>query len=173
MTLGGMAAAVGLIIDDAIVMVEHIMRSPARSSRGSPRAGSARGFRVYQVPCRLIGFYNHHFCSLGFSLRCDRRFFKALSLTMAASLFISFLVAWLAVPSWRIVSSMKKMLRKRSRPFHPASPPSLRGDDAPSCFRVRGCCSSVVSCVPCNGLGELPACRLRIYAVHGRGRVCS
>ena len=26
MTLGGMAAAVGLIIDDAIVMVEHIIR---------------------------------------------------------------------------------------------------------------------------------------------------
>jgi multidrug efflux pump subunit AcrB len=26
MTLGGMAAAVALIIDDAIVMIEHIMR---------------------------------------------------------------------------------------------------------------------------------------------------
>jgi hypothetical protein len=42
---------------------------------GSPRAGSARGVRVYQIPCRLIGFHNHHFCSLGFSLRCDRRLF--------------------------------------------------------------------------------------------------
>lgn len=26
MTLGGMAAAVGLIVDDAVVMLEHVMR---------------------------------------------------------------------------------------------------------------------------------------------------
>ena len=35
MTLGGIAAAVGLLIDDVIVMVEHIAR----------RAGDARGGR--------------------------------------------------------------------------------------------------------------------------------
>ena len=35
MTLGGMAAAVGLIIDDVIVMLEHIMRrlQPAKRAR--------------------------------------------------------------------------------------------------------------------------------------------
>ena len=32
MTLGGMAAAVGLIIDDAIVMTEHIVRRLARAA---------------------------------------------------------------------------------------------------------------------------------------------
>ncbi len=32
MTLGGMAAAVGLIVDDAIVMVEHIIRRLRQSS---------------------------------------------------------------------------------------------------------------------------------------------
>ncbi len=35
MTLGGMAAAVGLIIDDAIVMIEHIMRR-LREARRRP-----------------------------------------------------------------------------------------------------------------------------------------
>src|SRR5436190_15052256 len=37
MTLGGMAAAVGLIIDDAIVMVEHIVRRARGSAEGDAR----------------------------------------------------------------------------------------------------------------------------------------
>src|SRR5207249_8148454 len=45
MTLGGMAAAVGLIIDDAIVMVEHIVRrvrtEHADDSRGRVRRAAA------------------------------------------------------------------------------------------------------------------------------------
>src|SRR5438309_3223974 len=48
MTLGGMAAAVGLIIDDAIVMSEHIVRrlhsaaaTPASPSHGSSQKGDA------------------------------------------------------------------------------------------------------------------------------------
>ena len=45
MTLGGMAAAVGLIIDDAIVMCEHIVyvqrgwRSPAADEFRKPLTG--------------------------------------------------------------------------------------------------------------------------------------
>src|SRR5438876_1000695 len=38
MTLGGMAAAVGLIIDDAIVMVEHIVRRVRGMREGDPRS---------------------------------------------------------------------------------------------------------------------------------------
>ncbi len=98
MTLGGMAAAVGLIIDDAIVMVEHIMR---RLREGTlphhervmnaaveffrPLAGSSAATLVIFVP-------------LAFLSGVSGAFFKALSLTMAASLFISFIVTWLAVP---------------------------------------------------------------------------
>ncbi|KXS32706.1 MAG: Cation efflux system protein CusA [Candidatus Gallionella acididurans] len=98
MTLGGMAAAVGLIIDDAIVMVEHIMR---RLREGTlphhervmnaaveffrPLAGSSAATLVIFVP-------------LAFLSGVSGAFFKALSLTMAASLFISFIITWLAVP---------------------------------------------------------------------------
>ena len=98
MTLGGMAAAVGLIIDDAIVMVEHIMR---RLTEGNfphhqrvmnaateflrPLAGSSAATLVIFIP-------------LAFLSGVTGAFFKALSLTMAASLFISFIVTWLAVP---------------------------------------------------------------------------
>ncbi|HEX8786561.1 MAG TPA: efflux RND transporter permease subunit [Telluria sp.] len=98
MTLGGMAAAVGLIIDDAIVMIEHIMR---RLQGGSgevhkrvmaaaleflrPLAGSSASTLVIFVP-------------LAFLSGVTGAFFKALSLTMAAALLISFLITWLAVP---------------------------------------------------------------------------
>ena len=99
MTLGGMAAAVGLIIDDAIVMVEHIIRR-LRAGEGSkyrqnvlaaaeeftrPLAGSSMATIIIFAP-------------LAFLSGVTGAFFKALSLTMAASLVISFLIAWLAVP---------------------------------------------------------------------------
>ncbi|MDE1999546.1 MAG: efflux RND transporter permease subunit, partial [Burkholderiales bacterium] len=100
MTLGGMAAAVGLIIDDAIVMTEHIVRrlrgSAAATSKhesvmraalefAKPLAGSSAATLVIFVP-------------LAFLTGVTGAFFKALSLTMAAGLAISFVVTWLAVP---------------------------------------------------------------------------
>lgn len=98
MTLGGMAAAVGLIIDDAIVMIEHIMRRLqgqsghahervmlATGEFARPLAGSSASTLVIFVP-------------LAFLTGVTGAFFKALSLTMAAALFISFLISWLAIP---------------------------------------------------------------------------
>ena len=101
MTLGGMAAAVGLIIDDAIVMIEHIMRRLQGADVNSgevhervlkaalefmrPLAGSSASTLIIFAP-------------LAFLTGVTGAFFKALSLTMAAALFISFLMTWLAVP---------------------------------------------------------------------------
>ena len=98
MTLGGMAAAVGLIIDDAIVMIEHIMRRlhenrddlhgrvmKAALEFMRPLAGSSASTLVIFAP-------------LAFLTGVTGAFFKALSLTMACALFISFLITWLAVP---------------------------------------------------------------------------
>jgi len=98
MTLGGMAAAVGLIIDDAIVMIEHIIRRvgekggtyrqkiiAASAEFTRPLAGSSASTIIIFAP-------------LAFWSGLIGEFFKALSLTMAAGLLISFLLAWLAVP---------------------------------------------------------------------------
>jgi CzcA family heavy metal efflux pump len=99
MTLGGMAAAVGLVIDDAIVMIEHIVRrmreGGAKAFHGRvmsaaleftrPLAGSSAATLIIFVP-------------LAFLSGVTGAFFKALSVTMASALFISFLVTWLAVP---------------------------------------------------------------------------
>ncbi|HEB87024.1 MAG TPA: efflux RND transporter permease subunit, partial [Gammaproteobacteria bacterium] len=98
MTLGGLAAAVGLIVDDAIVMLEHIIRRLRERHQNisltirqaaieftPPLAGSSAATIIIFVP-------------LAFLSGVTGAFFKALSLTMASSLFISFLLAWLAVP---------------------------------------------------------------------------
>jgi CzcA family heavy metal efflux pump len=101
MTLGGMAAAVGLIIDDAIVMSEHIVRrlharhATATDAKGrvlaatneftKPLVGSSLSTIIIHIPpAFLIGVTGV--------------FFGALSLSMASSLVISFFVAWLAIP---------------------------------------------------------------------------
>jgi CzcA family heavy metal efflux pump len=98
MTLGGMAAAVALIIDDAIVMIEHIMRrlpegsapirervQAAAAEFSKPLAASSAATIVTHIP-------------LAFLSGVSGSFFKALSLTIASVLTLSFLVAWLAVP---------------------------------------------------------------------------
>src|SRR5205814_615525 len=50
MTLGGMAAAVGLIIDDAIVMVEHIVRRARGSAEGDSRSRVLRAASEFTNP---------------------------------------------------------------------------------------------------------------------------
>jgi CzcA family heavy metal efflux pump len=98
MTLGGMAAAVGLIIDDTIVMLEHIIRR-LRGSSGDNDRKVMHAASEFTRPlsgssfCTIIIF-----APLAFLSGVTGSFFKALSLTMASSLLISYFIAWLAVP---------------------------------------------------------------------------
>lgn len=98
MTLGGMAAAIGLIIDDAIVMIEHIER---RLAGGAVHGGSS-------VQAAAAEFLRPLFSSsaattvifvpLAFLTGVTGAFFKVLSITMAVALLLSFLAAWWLVP---------------------------------------------------------------------------
>ena len=98
MTLGGMAAAVGLIIDDAIVMIEHIVRR----LRGAPAQHHGRVMAAAMEFIRPLAGSSAStiiiFVPLAFLTGVTGAFFRALSLTMAAGLIISFFVTWLAVP---------------------------------------------------------------------------
>jgi CzcA family heavy metal efflux pump len=98
MTLGGMAAAIGLIIDDAIVMVEQI----ARRLRGVGGTGEGRAMAAALEFIHPLSGSSAAtlviFIPLAFLTGVTGAFFKALSLTMASGLFLSFLVTWLAVP---------------------------------------------------------------------------
>jgi len=98
MTLGGMAAAVGLIIDDAIVMIEHMVRrlEEGRAPAGNGLLGAAMEFTRPLVGSSAATVVI--FTPLAFLGGVTGAFFRALSLTMAAALAVSFLVAWLGVP---------------------------------------------------------------------------
>jgi len=102
MTLGGIAAAVGLLIDDVIVMVEHIARRagaigpdglpigdaaviPAAREFMAPLTGSSLATLIVFVP-------------LSFLSGVTGAFSKALSMTMGAALLISWAMSAFVVP---------------------------------------------------------------------------
>ncbi|MET3726074.1 efflux RND transporter permease subunit [Sphingomonas trueperi] len=102
MTLGGIAAAVGLLIDDVIVMVEHIARRAAAPGEDGQPLGDAAvlpAAREFMAPltgsslATLIVFI-----PLSFLSGVTGAFSQALSLTMAAALAISWAMTAFVVP---------------------------------------------------------------------------
>ena len=98
MTLGGMAAAVGLVVDDAVVMLEHVMRRmqegtakdpptllDAAAEMGRPLVGSTLATIIVFLP-------------LAFISGVTGGFFQALAVTMVAALAVSLLYARYVVP---------------------------------------------------------------------------
>jgi multidrug efflux pump subunit AcrB len=98
MTLGGMAAAVGLVIDDVVVMLEHVMRRmqeckdttasallKSAAEMGRPLGGSTLATVVVFLP-------------LAFISGVTGGFFKALAITMVSALLVSLLYARFVVP---------------------------------------------------------------------------
>ncbi|MBI2800633.1 MAG: efflux RND transporter permease subunit [Gammaproteobacteria bacterium] len=100
MTLGGMAAAVGLVVDDTVVMIEHIARRIAeRDTTTSPRERVLMAAMEMTRPLLGSSFATIVvFVPLAFLSGVAGGFFKALALTMVACLTVSFVVALIAVP---------------------------------------------------------------------------
>ncbi len=99
MTLGGMAAAVGLVLDDGIVMVEHGIRR-LRETHGTEPGVLAQAAR--EMTHSLTGSSLATivvFVPLAFLGGVTGAFFKALALTMVSALVVSYLFALLALPS--------------------------------------------------------------------------
>jgi CzcA family heavy metal efflux pump len=98
MTLGGMAAAVGLVVDDAVVMLEHMMRrmqegaAKDRQSLLSAAAEMAKPLYGSSFATIII------FLPLAFVSGVTGGFFKALALTMSATLILSLLYARFVIP---------------------------------------------------------------------------
>ena len=98
MTLGGIAAAVGLVIDDTIVMIEHI----ARRAGTRPGGGSASvlpASREFLTPLSGSSLATIIvFLPLGLLSGVTGAFSRALSITMAAALAFSWLFTAFALP---------------------------------------------------------------------------
>ena len=98
MTLGGMAAAVGLVVDDAVVMLEHIMR---RMQDGAARGASGILAAAAEMSRPLLGSTLATivvFLPLALISGVTGGFFKALALTMVAALGLSLLYARFVIP---------------------------------------------------------------------------
>ncbi|MGA9423342.1 MAG: efflux RND transporter permease subunit, partial [Rhodanobacteraceae bacterium] len=98
MTLGGMAAAVGLIIDDVIVMIEHIMRRLHTESGDAHKRIASAAWEFSRPLTGSSAATVIIFLPLAFLTGVTGAFFKALSLTMASAMIISWLLTWVAVP---------------------------------------------------------------------------
>lgn len=115
MTLGGMAAAVGLVVDDGVVMLEHISRrlqedasngfGDGTGDEPDDEAGRKRGAAVLAATMEMLRPLAASslattviFLPLAFLGGVSGGFFKALALTMASALVVSFFVAFFAVP---------------------------------------------------------------------------
>lgn len=99
MTLGGIAAAIGLLIDDVIVMIEHIARragAPGVEHASTTVLGAAREFLQPLFGSSLATLII--FVPLAFLSGLTGAFFKFLSITMVSALVISYLLAAHAVP---------------------------------------------------------------------------
>ena len=98
MTLGGMAAAVGLVVDDAVVMLEHIMR---RMQEGTAKGAKEVLSAAAEMSRPLFGSTSATiivFLPLAFISGVTGGFFKALALTMVAALTLSLLYARFVIP---------------------------------------------------------------------------
>ena len=178
MTLGGIAAAIGLVIDDAIVVVEAIY---AKLMAGLPRLEAVQT-GIGELVRPLVGSTLTPvvvFIPLAFLEGITGVFFRALALTMVVALLTSLVLAITLTPSlaaW--------LLRDREHAEHGHAPQSAEGgflfrrvlrfyemvlrSALRHRWRTVACCGSRV--VP--GRRHLPAPGERIPAPDGRGRFC-
>ncbi|WP_375395752.1 efflux RND transporter permease subunit [uncultured Sphingomonas sp.] len=103
MTLGGMAAAVGLVVDDAVVMLEHLMRrlQEAEGDDGGTKVRPSMLAAAREMARPLVGSTLATivvFLPLAFISGVTGGFFKALAVTMVAALGVSLLYARYVLP---------------------------------------------------------------------------
>ncbi|HEY9138854.1 MAG TPA: efflux RND transporter permease subunit, partial [Terriglobus sp.] len=113
MTLGGLAAAIGLVIDDAIVVVENIVM---HRDHGESRADAAR-LALKEIAVPLVGSTITPvvvFLPLVSVTGVTGSFFRALAITMTVSLLTSLLLA----VTWTPALSLVLLREKNTQPAH-------------------------------------------------------
>ncbi len=113
MTIGAIAAAIGLIIDDAIIVVEQIHRTHEEFPERLPRelVGKAINFLF---PAMVSSSLATIVILIPFELMTGiaGAYFKILTMTMIITLVCSFLVTWIGLPVVYLLFSRNKPMMK-------------------------------------------------------------
>jgi CzcA family heavy metal efflux pump len=112
MTLGAIAAAIGLIIDDAIVVVEQIHRSHEEHP-GEPAMVVVQKAIHYLLPAMIGSSISTIVIFIPFEMMSGvaGAYFKVLTNTMIITLICSFFVTWIFLPVIYLLLSRKMKLR--------------------------------------------------------------
>jgi CzcA family heavy metal efflux pump len=113
MTLGGLAAAVGLVIDDAIVVVENIV---LHRDAGETRVGAVKN-ALHEITVPLVGSTITPvvvFLPLVSVTGVTGSFFRALAITMTVSLLTSLVLALTWTPSLSLLLLRRKPKEQKS-----------------------------------------------------------
>jgi CzcA family heavy metal efflux pump len=117
MSLGGLAAGIGLFIDDAIVMIEAIHRAHARGERGSASVTDA----ITELARPLIASTATVivvFAPLVLVSGVTGIFFRTLALTLGSGLFVSLLLALYFTPALELMlERLRRPAREPGRAF--------------------------------------------------------
>lgn len=115
MSLGAMAASVGLIIDDAIVIIEQIYREHEEHP-GTDRFTAVRRAIRELFPAMVASSLATIVIHFPFRLMSGLAgsFFKELSDTMQLTMVASFLVTWLLLPVLHLIIGYKEKLQPKT-----------------------------------------------------------
>jgi CzcA family heavy metal efflux pump len=133
MTLGGLAAAIGLVIDDAIVVVENIV---VHRDRGQSRVDAVRS-ALHEITVPLIGSTVTPvvvFLPLIAVTGVTGSFFRALAVTMTAALLTSLLLALTFTPALSL-SLLRQ--RREDAPLKPSGESAVADHDENGPFMRR------------------------------------
>lgn len=117
MTLGAIAAAIGLIIDDAIVVVEQIHRTHEEHPGESSRTLVQKAIR-YLFPAMIGSSISTIVIFFPFVMMSGvaGAYFKVLTNTMIITLVCSFVVTWLGLPVVYLLLTKEKHGRRHREP---------------------------------------------------------
>ena len=119
MTIGAIAASIGLIIDDAIIVVEQIHRTHEEYPDRKPKelVGKAVGFLF---PSMVSSSLSTIVILIPFELMSGvaGAYFKILTETMMVTLLSSFVVTWLGLPVVYLLFSKNAGLKKEAHVNH-------------------------------------------------------
>ena len=119
MTLGAIAAAIGLIIDDAIVVVEQIHRTHEEHPEEPTKTLLQKAIH-YLFPAMLGSSISTIVIFLPFVLMSGvaGAYFKVLTNTMIITLVCSFFVTWIGLPVIYLLLTGKNGERKKLKPHN-------------------------------------------------------